>query len=47
MFSRSFSWQFVSNALPDTWGMLRAVAALLGERDRGKDSQWADRSAQA
>ena len=44
---RVLSWQFVSQALPDIWRMLRAVAALLGERDRGKDSQWTDRSAQA
>jgi hypothetical protein len=43
---RVLSWQFVSQALPDIWRMLRAVAALLGERDRDKDSQWTDRSAQ-
>lgn len=35
---RALSWRFLGTALPDTWGMLRAVAALLGERDRGKDS---------
>jgi len=31
----ALTWQFVSQALPDIWRMLRAVDALLGERDKG------------
>ena len=30
----TFSWQFVSQELPDLWRMLRALDALLGERDK-------------
>lgn len=32
------SWQFVSEKLPDIWCMLRAVDALLGERDKGPEA---------
>ena len=30
----AFSWQFVSQVLPDIWRMFRAVDALLSERDK-------------
>ena len=32
------TWQFVSQALPDIWHMLRAVDALLSERDKGPEA---------
>ena len=32
------TWQFVSQALPDIWRMLRAVDALLSERDKSPEA---------